>query len=67
MPIDPLRPETPIVDAQGRPTREFMQQWEKLRRLVADVQGVAGEYDTAAGDVSFTVSEQGRITAIEQA
>jgi hypothetical protein len=66
MPIDPLRPGTPIVDAQGRPTKEFLQQWEKLRRLVADVPGVAGDYDTAAGDVRFTVNAQGKIESATQ-
>jgi hypothetical protein len=64
--VHPLRPETPIVDTQGRPTREFIQQWDMLRRLVANVEGVSGEYDPAAGSVRFVVNEQGRITEAEQ-
>lgn len=63
MPISPLQPLIPIVDAAGRPTPEFIQQWEKLRALVANVSGVAGTY---APPASVTVDERGRITQISE-
>lgn len=61
MSIPPLHKQIPIVDNAGRPTPQFMEIWERLRRLVADVPDVAGTYGTPT---SITVNEQGKITDI---
>lgn len=70
-PVDPLSHNVPIVDAQGRPTPQFIQQWAVLvSRLqeLSDGTGVTpGTYGGVGQDVSITVNTQGQITAISNA
>lgn len=39
-PVDPLAHNVPIVDAQGRPTPQFMRQWELARNINLTVDDV---------------------------
>lgn len=50
LPPDPLNHDVPIVDPQGRPTPQFIQQWLKSRGLTLAVDANA----TAAVDGVYT-------------
>jgi hypothetical protein len=67
--LDPLRHNVPIVDRQGFPTPQFLQQWQamldQLKAAQADTGVEAGSYGGVAQDMAITVDARGRITLIE--
>lgn len=50
-PVDPLLSNTPIADAQGNPTPQFLRQWQNLVNLVATTNANAGELDDAVAQI----------------
>jgi hypothetical protein len=52
-PIDPLNHGVPIVDAQGRPTAQFMRQWVQAR----NVNLVVGSVSVSLDDVLEVIAD----------
>lgn len=52
---DPLNHDVPIVDAAGRPTPQFIQQWLKLRNVSLNVDVLA----TAVADIDTSIGASG--------